>query len=134
MQVQSLNIKAETTDHMIARLKQGLPAESFDQLRRRLNISDTALSRIVQISKRTLDRRRATGRLKTDESERILYLAQVFDKAVDVLGSREKAESWLKKPARGLGGKIPLDYADTILGANEVINLLGRIEHGIFPG
>lgn len=111
-----------------------MPADSFDQLRRSLNIFDSALSRIVQISKRALDRRRATGRLKTDESERILYLARVFDKAVDVLGSREKAESWLKKPARGLGGKIPLDYADTILGANEVINLLGRIEHGIFPG
>ncbi len=48
MQVQSLNIKAETTDHVIARLKQGLPADSFDQLRRSLNISDSALSRIVQ--------------------------------------------------------------------------------------
>ncbi len=40
----------------------------------------------------------------------------------------------LKKPARGLGRKIPLEYSDTDLGAQEVVNLLGRIEHGVFPG
>ena len=99
-----------------------------------MNISDNVLSKIVQIPKRTLDRRRQTGRLKTDESERILRLAQVYDMAFDVFGEQKKAESWLKKPARGLGGKIPLEYADTDLGAHEVINLLGRIDHGVFPG
>jgi putative toxin-antitoxin system antitoxin component (TIGR02293 family) len=134
MQIRSLDLKTETTDQMISKLKRGLPADSFDRLRQRLNISDNALARIVQISKRTLDRRRATGRLTTDESERVLRIAQVYDMAVEVFGSRKKAENWLKKPARGLGGKIPLQYADTNLGTHEVINLLGRIDHGIFPG
>lgn len=134
MQIHSLNLKAETTEQMISQLKQGLPADSFDRLCKRLNISSNALARIVQISKRTLDRRRATGRLTTDESERILRVAQVYDMAVEVFGSQKKAESWLKRPARGLGGKIPLEYADTNLGAHEVINLLGRIDQGIFPG
>lgn len=134
MQVPSLNIKTDTTDQMIEHLKQGLPATSFDRLRQRLNITDNTLARIVHIPRRTLDRRRSAGRLKTDESERVFRIAQVNDMAVRVLGSQKKAESWLKKPARGLGGKIPLEYADTNLGALEVINLLGRIEHGVFPG
>jgi putative toxin-antitoxin system antitoxin component (TIGR02293 family) len=134
MQIHSLNLKAKNTEQMIAYLKEGLAADSFDQLRQRLNISDIALSKIVQISKRTLDRRRAAGRLTTDESERIFRIAQVNDMAVAVFGSQQKAESWLKKPARGLGGKIPLEYSDTNLGAHEVISLLGRIEHGVFPG
>ncbi|MDA8138096.1 MAG: DUF2384 domain-containing protein [Desulfobacteraceae bacterium] len=134
MQIHSLNLKTETTDQMIAQLRAGLPTDSFDQLRQGLNLTDNALAKIVQIPKRTLDRRRAAGRLSTDESERILRLAQVLDMAIDVMGSREKAEGWLKKPARGLGGKIPLEYTDTQLGALEVIALLGRIDHGIFPG
>jgi putative toxin-antitoxin system antitoxin component (TIGR02293 family) len=134
MQIRSLNLKVKTTDQMISQLKEGLPADSFDRLRELLNISDSALASIVQIPKRTLDRRRVTGRLKTDESERVLRLAQVFDMAVEVIGTPKKAESWLKKPARGLGGKIPLEYADTELGAHEVITLLGRIGHGVFPG
>ena len=134
MQIQSLNLKTTTTDQLISQLKQGLPADKFDQLRSKLNVSDNALSKIVQISRRTLDRRRITGRLATDESERIVQVAQVYDMAVDVFGNPQKAERWLKKPARGLGGKIPLEYSDTHLGAQEVINLLGRIMHGVFPG
>ncbi len=134
MQLNSIDLKVETTDQLITKLKQGLPVNSFDQLRKSLNVSDHALSKMVQISKRTLDRRRASGRFKTDESERVLRLARVYEMAVQVFGDKHKVESWLKKPARGLGGKIPLDYADTDLGAHEVINLLGRIDHGIFPG
>jgi putative toxin-antitoxin system antitoxin component (TIGR02293 family) len=134
MQIHSIDVKAENIDQLISQLKKGFSTESFDRLKDRLNISDNVLSKIVQIPKRTLDRRRQTGRLKTDESERILRLAQVYDMAFDVFGEQKKAESWLKKPARGLGGKIPLEYADTDLGAHEVINLLGRIDHGVFPG
>jgi putative toxin-antitoxin system antitoxin component (TIGR02293 family) len=134
MQIDAIAIQAENTDQLISQLKRGLPADAFDKLKKRLNITDNTLSKLVQIPQRTLNRRREKGRLRTDESERILRLAQVCDMAFNVFGSQEKAESWLKKPARGLGGKIPLEYADTDLGAHEVINLLGRIDHGVFPG
>jgi putative toxin-antitoxin system antitoxin component (TIGR02293 family) len=119
---------------MIDQLKQGLSTEIFDELRRGLDLSDSALSNILLISKRTLDRRRETGRLKTDESDRVLRLIRIYNMALEVFGSKEKAANWLKKPARGLGGNIPLNYADTEPGAHEVIALLGRIEHGVFPG
>ena len=134
MQVHAIDLKADNTDQMISLLKQGLSTDSFDKLKQRLNVSDNVLSRLLQIPQRTLNRRREKGRLRTDESERVLRLAQVYDMAHDVLGSPNKAQSWLKKPARGLGGKIPMEYADTELGAQEVIHLLGRIDHGVFPG
>lgn len=134
MQINAIGVRAENTDQLILQLKAGLSTDSFDKLKKRLDITDNSLAKIVQIPKRTLNRRRENGRLKTDESERVLCLAQLFDMAVDVLGSDKKAARWLKKPARGLGGRIPLEYADTTLGAHEVINLLGRIDHGVFPG
>ena len=34
--------------------------------------------------------------------------------------------------AVGLGGAIPLEYAETEVGAREVENLLGRIEYGVY--
>ena len=123
-----------SADQLISQLKAGLPVESFDDLRNHLDLSDNALAQIVQIPKRTLSRRRLKGRFNTDESERVLRLTQVYEMAADVFGSSEKAKRWLKKPARGLGSRIPLEYADTYIGANEVIKLLGRIDHGIFPG
>ena len=134
MNIASIGLQAKNVDDMIIALKQGLPTVAFDKLRDQLGVSDNVLSKIVQIPKRTLNRRRQGGRLRTDESERLLRVARVYDKALDVFEDKESAENWLKKPTRGLGYKIPLEYADTELGAHEVINLLGRIEHGVFPG
>ena len=37
-----------------------------------------------------------------------------------------------KEEAYGLGDVSPLEYAKTEVGAREVENLLGRIEHGVF--
>jgi len=42
------------------------------------------------------------------------------------------ATEWLKSPKQALGGKTPLDYADTESSTEEVINYLGAIEHGVF--
>jgi uncharacterized protein (DUF2384 family) len=38
----------------------------------------------------------------------------------------------LKHPQYGLGGAVPLDYAETEVGAREVDNLLGRIDYGVY--
>jgi putative toxin-antitoxin system antitoxin component (TIGR02293 family) len=134
MYLDCIEIKAKNVNELIGFLKEGLPAVSFDKLRECLNISDHKLSQIIQIPKRTMDRRRREGKLRQDESERVFRLASVYSKAREVFENNKDAEKWLKTPARGLGRKIPLEYADTELGANEVIQLLGRIEHGVFPG
>ena len=134
MQNLATNSDSVSADQLIRQLKDGLPVESFDDLRKHLDLTDNSLAQIVQIPKRTLSRRRVKGRLNTVESERVLRLTQVYEMAADVFGGSEKARRWLKKPARGLGGRIPLEYADTYIGANEVIKLLGRIDHGVFPG
>ncbi|BBO85206.1 hypothetical protein DSCO28_57720 [Desulfosarcina ovata subsp. sediminis] len=134
MQHLATSTHSVNADQLIHQLKAGFPVESFDDLRKCLDLSDNSLAKIVQIPRRTLSRRRVNGRFNTVESERVLRLIQVYEMAAEVFGSSEKARRWLKKPARGLGGRIPLEYADTYIGANEVIKLLGRIDHGVFPG
>ena len=134
MHVQSIGIKSKNIDDMIQKVKKGLPIKSFEKLGKKLGVSDNLLSQIVNIPKRTLTRRKQQGRLNTEESEKVLRIARLYDKALDVFEDTAGAENWLKEPARGLGGAIPLRYAQTELGAREVERLLARIEHGVFPG
>ena len=134
MNIRSLDIKANSIDDLISELKSGFSADSFDRLKNLLKISDNMLSKIVHIPQRTLTRRRQDGRLRPDESERVLRIAKIYDKALEVFETEIATENWLKKPSRGLGYKVPLEYADTEPGAQEVLKLLGRMEHGIFPG
>ncbi|MBW1801385.1 MAG: DUF2384 domain-containing protein [Deltaproteobacteria bacterium] len=128
----SIGITSQNAVDVIKQIKRGLPASSFEKLRKNLDVSEKLLSSTVRIAKRTLIRRKQEGRLKTDESERLFRIAKLYDKAIEVFEDRNIARKWFKDPVRALGGKTPLEFADTELGAQEVEALLGRIEHGIF--
>jgi putative toxin-antitoxin system antitoxin component (TIGR02293 family) len=134
MQVPSIGIRSKNIDDLILKVKKGLPVSAFEKLRKKLGVSDNFLSQIVNIPRRTLTRRKQQGRLNADESEKVLRIARLYDRALEVFEDQQAAENWLKEPARGLGEAIPLKYARTELGAQEVERLLTRIEYGVFPG
>ncbi len=72
-------------------------------------------------------------RLAKEESERLLRLSSIFEKAVELFeGDVSGAVNWLTTPKRALEGQTPLQYARTEVGAREVENLIGRLEHGVF--
>jgi putative toxin-antitoxin system antitoxin component (TIGR02293 family) len=84
------------------------------------------------ISRSTLQRRKAAGRLSPDESDKVMRFSRLLTQATDLFGNIDKARAWLKHPQRGLGGAIPLDYAETEIGAQEVVKLLGRMKYGVY--
>ena len=77
-------------------------------------------------------RRKSKGKFTPEESERLLRLGTVFEQAVELFeGDRAAALRWLTAPRKALEGKTPLAYARTELGAREVEDLIGRLEHGV---
>lgn len=125
-------VKSEHALEQVAEIKAGLPAGIVDALCRELEISRKELARVAGVAERTLNRKIQEGRLNADQSERFNRMAQMLNRTIEVLGSKEQAVRWLKNPRTYFGGKPPLDFADTELGSREVLNLLGRIEHGVF--
>lgn len=117
---------------MIEQVQGGLPLQELDALRDSLEVPMERLASKLGISKATLHRRKAQGRLGPAESERVVRFARLMGKAAKVLGGIEAARQWLNSPQFGLGGAVPLDYAETEIGAREVENLLGRIEYGVY--
>ena len=68
-----------------------------------------------------------------NESERLLRISAVFERAVDLFeGDVAAAVAWLNRPNRALGHQTPLDFSGSALGAREVENLIGRLDHGVF--
>lgn len=128
----SIGIKPQNTTQLITRIKDGLPIGTFQELCKCLAMSEKELSGILKIPSTTLARRKRSGRLSFEESERVYRLARLYDKALQVFEHTESALRWLKEPAWALGDISPLAYADTEVGAKEVEDLLGRIEHGVF--
>jgi putative toxin-antitoxin system antitoxin component (TIGR02293 family) len=118
-----------TLDHVRNSLAHGLHKDAFSRLKLVLDTTGDDLCQVVRIPARTVARREL---FKPDESERILRVASAFQRAIEVLGSLDKARRWFSRPKRALGEKTPMEFCDTEPGAEEVCNLLGRIEHGVF--
>lgn len=117
---------------LIKVLEAGLPVYELDELRAHLDLPMDKLAPMLCISKATLHRRKAAGRLDVAESDRVVRFARLLGKAASVMESIENGRRWLAAPQVGLGGAVPLEYAQTEFGAREVENLLGCIEYGVY--
>ncbi len=56
-----------------------------------------------------------------------------FARAIDALGSAEKADRWMRKPDRALAGQRPIDLLGSEEGTRVVDDALGRLRHGVAP-
>jgi len=129
----ALGLSSASTDRLLLRLQEGLPFKMLSMLATQSGIPMRELATVIEIPERTLARRRLAGRLSRDESERLLRVARVVSKAVQLFeGNVGAAVTWLRSPQKALSHNTPLNYARFELGAAEVENLIGQLEHGVF--
>jgi len=124
--------KAKHPTVLIRQIQKGLRFSELETLQNSLHMPFEQLAAKLAISRSTLQRRKAAGRLSPDESDKVIRYSRLVRQAADLFGDIEKARAWLKHPQYGLGGAVPLDYARTEAGAREVENLLGRIKYGVY--
>jgi putative toxin-antitoxin system antitoxin component (TIGR02293 family) len=117
---------------LIDAVKDGLPTRVFVDLARRLGVAEAALAEVVGLSVSTLQRRKRAGELTPAEGEHVLRVAALLERARQVFGAEDVAADWLTHENLALGHATPLRMADTELGAREVEDLLGRLEHGVY--
>ncbi|MEO1310193.1 MAG: antitoxin Xre/MbcA/ParS toxin-binding domain-containing protein [Pseudomonadota bacterium] len=92
------------------------------------------LEAAVGMSLRTLQRRRDELQkpLNIEQSGRTWKFAEVLGRAEELLGSRESAEEWMKKPQMGLDRRRPIDLLSTPAGVEALEDHLTRLEYGAY--
>jgi putative toxin-antitoxin system antitoxin component (TIGR02293 family) len=124
--------KAMHPAELIHRIQKGLRFSELKTLQDSIDLPFEQLAAKLCISRSTLQRRKAAGRLSPGESDRVIRFSRLLRHATRVFGEVERARAWLKHPQVGLGGAVPLDYASTETGGREVENLLGRIDYSVY--
>jgi putative toxin-antitoxin system antitoxin component (TIGR02293 family) len=119
-----------STNDLQAAIREGLPQKVVGNVMSSAGLTLKQLSATLDLSPRSLQRHRQTGRLARYESDRLYRLARIVALSKQYIGNEESATHWLKRPNRALGGRVPLEIIDTELGAREVENVLGRIAYG----
>lgn len=127
----TLGVRPHTETEFIELVRKGVPFRAFQKATSTLQLSLREVEKVLGLSARSLLRRKA-GRLTAIESERVLRLVRVVARAEHVLGARDAALDWLTSPNRALAGEQPLRLLDTEFGAKRVLDVLGRIEYGVY--
>lgn len=129
--VRALGI-SRTPTTLSERVRSGFRFTSLEAFRQRYRISLEQLLELIDISERTMARRKLEKKLTRAESDRLYRVVRIAAQAEEVFGSPTQAERWLKEPNPALGGVTPLSQIDTDAGTQAVADILGRIEHGVF--
>lgn len=112
-------------------IQKGFPFASFERVAKTAKLPLAGAARVLGLHERTVLRRKEQSqRLTQAESEKVARLARVLVRAIDVLGDDDRASAWLNRSNRALGQE-PISLLDTDVGAEAVLDVLGRIEHGI---
>lgn len=125
-----LGAHLRTTADLQTAIREGFPQTVVEEVMHSASISLKELAETLDLSQRSLQRRRREGRLARFESDRLYRLARIVALAKQYIGDAEAATRWLKRPNHALGGKPPLELINTELGARTVEDVLGRIAYG----
>lgn len=114
-------------------LNNGVPRSNFANVARKIAcVPEKELAEVAGLSQRTISRMKPDQLLPPQNAEVIISILRTWGRAVEVFEDEDTARTWLKTPLIILDGKTPLEATGNRFGAELVLDLLGRIEHGVY--
>lgn len=117
---------------LIPLIRKGILMKNLQKLAKLMSLSLKDLALILPVSERTLRRYGASQRLSPEITERVIKLAQLYDKGIQVFEKKEKFLKWLNSEITSLNTKKPVEFLDTSKGIDLIMEELERIEYGVY--
>ena len=110
----------------------GIKKHSVTRLAELMNIPMKDMAVLLNISYKTLGRKKETDTLDSVSSSISIEIAETISKGLSLFEDSDKLSRWLQKENRALEGEKPIDFLSTPTGIKMINRLLGRIEEGIY--
>ena len=124
---------AYTNNSCTRQLLEGVQRAMFAKVAKEIAmISEKDLAQISGLSQRTISRMSDEQLLPPQSAEVIISIMRTYRRAVEVFESEDAAHKWLKTSLPVLGNQTPLQAVSNRFGAELVLDILGRIEHGVY--
>lgn len=124
---------AYTNKNCTRQLMEGVQRAIFAKVAKEIAmIPEKELAQISGLSQRTISRMSDDQLLPQQSAEVIISIMRTYQRAVEVFESEDTAHKWLKTSLPVLENQTPLQAVSNRFGAELVLDLLGRIEHGIY--
>lgn len=111
--------------------QRGLPKQALILFMEKVHVDEKRLFSYLDVTPRTIGNYKPHERLRLYISDRLIHLAELYVTGKEIFDSFENFHAWLNRPSVDLGGVKPIERIQTRQGVDELLHLLGRIEHGI---
>lgn len=113
-------------------VRDGVTKKDLELLKTKADLDYTMLAKALSVTRATLINKKRSERFGAGLSEKIVGMADLYSYGFEVFEDKERFNQWMSKPNKALGGQIPYDLIDNQFGREEVRNLIGRIDYGIY--
>jgi putative toxin-antitoxin system antitoxin component (TIGR02293 family) len=113
-------------------VEKGISKTALQNLKDKARLDYDQLAKLLNVARATLINKKGKEKFNEDVSDKILGLAEIYSYGYEVFEDRDRFNEWVFSSNRGLGGQAPFDILHNSFGREEVKNLIGRIDYGIY--
>ncbi len=113
-------------------VREGVSKKSLENLKEKAGLDYDNLAAALSVTRATLINKKGSDKFNISLSERIVSLADIYSYGYEVFEDVDLFNKWMFKPNRALGGKTPYHFIDNQFGREELRNIIGRIEYGVY--
>ena len=109
----------------------GISKKELEKLKSSFGLNYEQLAELLLVTKATLINKPLTSRFNSAISERIISIWEIYAYGYAVF-SEPLFREWLFRKNRALDQKTPFAFLHSSFGREEIKNLIGRIEYGVY--
>lgn len=113
-------------------VRDGISKKDLESLKEKTALDYDKLAIALAVTRATLINKKGTEKFNAPLSERILDLASLYSYGYEVFEDEARFNQWMFRPNKALGGQAPYDLMDSQFGREEVRDIIGRIEYGVY--
>lgn len=113
-------------------VREGVSKRELENLKERTGLDYDDLAVVLPATRATLISRKGNEKFNASVSDAIVSLADIYSHGYEVFGDKERFNDWMFRPLQALNGETPFSLLDNQFGREEVRDLIGRIEYGVY--
>lgn len=121
-----------TAYEKIEMINKGISKKDLEYLKEKSGLGYDQLSEVFDVARATLINKKGNDTFNQSLGEKIVSLADVYSYGYEVFEDEERFNQWVFRPNKALGGKTPYSFLNSQYGREEVKNLIGRIDYGVY--
>jgi putative toxin-antitoxin system antitoxin component (TIGR02293 family) len=113
-------------------VEEGISKKTLEELKNNAELDYDQLAEMLNVARATLINKKGNEKFNQDVSDKIMVLADIYSYGYEVFEDKDHFNEWIFRKNQALGNQTPFDLLHNTFGREEVKNLIGRIDHGIY--